>query len=722
MAWGISIWGVNVWGGGPSLENLSYEIPDSGGAKGEAELWTVAAVSEQEMIGAFEAIGGAWDPWEDFEEQWRLLFHVHMAPDTVNPLVSTYPATTQPMAITMANELALKYPAHLRLVDQPAGVENGSNEPWAISDGATLTLKVDRGNEQTITLTGLTSGAATAEQVADSLNLQLFEARATVTSGGARVTITTTHRGMSRFLEITGGTANAVLAFSTGEQTGTDNVHLEEDTDNIVLFSPDPATDYSTLALVVMTLKEAYNLHAWEWPDVHRKWDNANLVTSPDVALDPPNPTELPQLLTLVNELYIDFNLHLAMQGYGDFNDTALFAFLDSHLIPGVFDPNLGSEGFERAWAINDLFPVPINQGAMVDVDGPAYWTIVIDSIPDDGDYLVLYDGAASVTFEFDTDSSWNPAHTRVDIAGAVSVAQVRYTLAGEISNSILAFSVNEPASDTITLTPTDASRVTEDMLTEATAAEHLTTEMTIAPWPDGHEEFLSVFEYIDGQLGIKDTFEANWLLPGSVAGKTNGAFHAKYWQSADEEWAFRSGQLSAGIIESFEEDWKDNEVGTAAYWSGSEWRFLDSQLWAFGVEEYTFADYNLVTQVANLYTPLPSDFSRNLYAEVTELIQANMPAVSVTFKDALGATKSLIFWFDPDEDTGPGDKVYDVSVSFATPLITDPRYRFEEQFSGAKEVTFAGGFGPESGGAVDIKGWERTYEDFSGDWTLSLS
>jgi hypothetical protein len=725
LAWGISIWGISVWGGAPTTENLSFEVPELGGAKGEANQWAVDSVSAQEMIGAFEAIGGTWDPWEDYEEQWRASFLVHVVPDTANLLTSPA-ATDQPSAITLANELAERYPAHLRLIDQPAKVENGTNEPWSISDGDTLTLKVNRGGEQTITLSGLTPGSATAEQVAQSLNQQLFEARATVTSGGLRVTITTIHRGRERYIEVTGGTANTAMAFPTTEQAGTDNVHLEADVDNTVVFSPNPASDYITLALVVMTLKQAFNDHIWDWPDVHRKWDKDNEVTSPDISLDPPNPAELAALIVLLNEMRLDFNNHIVLLGYDDFNEESLFAFLDSHLTPAVFDPNLGSEGFERAWAIKDLYPEALDQMDMVSVDGPGHWRLEIASIPDDGDSIIIDDerGNGPLTFEFDDNGSWNPDNIRVDIAGATTVAQVRYTLAGEISISALQLDVDEPLSDVILLTPADAARATETMVNPGTAGDHIGTYLMIASWPDGHEEFLSVLEYIDTEIGIRERFEASWFLPGSTPGAPNDRFLSRYLKtSADGDyWAFSDAQLSAGITENFEAGWKDNDEGATKYWSGSEWRFLASHLWVFGVGEYTFADYNLQTQVGNTYPALTSgDFSRRMYAKVTELIQANMPAVAITFKDALGATQNLIFWFDDPDDTGPDDEVYDVSITFATPLITDPRYRFEELFDGVTEVTFAGGYGPESGGAVDIMGWEKAHEDFSDDWTLSL-
>lgn len=70
--------------------------------------------------------------------------------------------------------------------------------------------------------------AATAEEVVASLNAFLAAndagAVATVTSGGTKVTITTNRRGTGASINITGGTANTPLAFTTGALAGTGNV------------------------------------------------------------------------------------------------------------------------------------------------------------------------------------------------------------------------------------------------------------------------------------------------------------------------------------------------------------------------------------------------------------------------------------------------------------------------------------------------------------------
>jgi hypothetical protein len=108
-----------------------------------------------------------------------------------------------------------------------AARENTPAETYALSNGQTLILKVDRGAVQTIAF--LTSefvdiANATAEEVAAVINANVAGARATVTSGGTKVTITSDTKGTGSYIEVTGGTANTALAFNTAEVQGTGNV------------------------------------------------------------------------------------------------------------------------------------------------------------------------------------------------------------------------------------------------------------------------------------------------------------------------------------------------------------------------------------------------------------------------------------------------------------------------------------------------------------------
>lgn len=108
-----------------------------------------------------------------------------------------------------------------------AARENSNNENYALSNNQTLTVSIDGGSVQTVTfLTAeFTSiGAATAEEVAAVINAKITGAKATATTGGTRVTITSDRKGSSSAVNVTGGTANAVLGFTTGTTTGTGNV------------------------------------------------------------------------------------------------------------------------------------------------------------------------------------------------------------------------------------------------------------------------------------------------------------------------------------------------------------------------------------------------------------------------------------------------------------------------------------------------------------------
>lgn len=100
-------------------------------------------------------------------------------------------------------------------------------ENFVLTNGMTLTVSVDGGPVQTIAFTTaefVSIGAATAEEVAAVINAKITGASATVTGGGTTVTITSDRRGSGSGINVTGGTANAQLAFTTGNVAGTGNV------------------------------------------------------------------------------------------------------------------------------------------------------------------------------------------------------------------------------------------------------------------------------------------------------------------------------------------------------------------------------------------------------------------------------------------------------------------------------------------------------------------
>lgn len=100
-----------------------------------------------------------------------------------------------------------------------------SAEPFALVNNQTLLISINGGAVQTITFVTadfVAIGAATAAEVAAKINAVLVGGRATVS--GATVVILTDRRGTSASVNISGGSANAALGFTTGAVAGTGNV------------------------------------------------------------------------------------------------------------------------------------------------------------------------------------------------------------------------------------------------------------------------------------------------------------------------------------------------------------------------------------------------------------------------------------------------------------------------------------------------------------------
>lgn len=107
-----------------------------------------------------------------------------------------------------------------------ASRETSNNQPFVLANLQTLTVKIDRGSVQTIEfLSGefANIATATADEVADVINAKIVGAKAIVTNT-TRVTIVSDKEGLDSYVEVTGGTANAGLAFNTAEVQGTGNV------------------------------------------------------------------------------------------------------------------------------------------------------------------------------------------------------------------------------------------------------------------------------------------------------------------------------------------------------------------------------------------------------------------------------------------------------------------------------------------------------------------
>ena len=98
-------------------------------------------------------------------------------------------------------------------------------ETFALVDGQTLTVEIDGGSVQTITFNTaefVAIGAATAAEVAAVINSEIVGASAAPSAGA--VAITSDRLGTGSGVNVTGGTANAVLNFTTGLVSGTGDV------------------------------------------------------------------------------------------------------------------------------------------------------------------------------------------------------------------------------------------------------------------------------------------------------------------------------------------------------------------------------------------------------------------------------------------------------------------------------------------------------------------
>lgn len=108
-----------------------------------------------------------------------------------------------------------------------ASSRESAAETWDFTGGKTLTVSINGGATQTITFVDgnfADPANATAEEVAAVINAGISGASASVTSGGTKVTITTDRKGTGASVNVIGGTANALLAFTTGALAGTGNV------------------------------------------------------------------------------------------------------------------------------------------------------------------------------------------------------------------------------------------------------------------------------------------------------------------------------------------------------------------------------------------------------------------------------------------------------------------------------------------------------------------
>lgn len=104
-----------------------------------------------------------------------------------------------------------------------ASVETDNTSPFSLVDGMQLNVEVD-GIAQTVTFVAADFddiGVATAAEIAAVLIAELTDGSAGATSTGTKVTIFSETTGTPSSVEVTGGTANAILGFPTDKVLGT---------------------------------------------------------------------------------------------------------------------------------------------------------------------------------------------------------------------------------------------------------------------------------------------------------------------------------------------------------------------------------------------------------------------------------------------------------------------------------------------------------------------
>ena len=114
-----------------------------------------------------------------------------------------------------AEPYALSEGLQLLLYTPSSAYASISGEPFAIEDGDTLQIRIDNGYVQDIIFSGLTAGAATAEQMARSLAAQLRLADAELLPSEAGLSLRSRTAGSSSSIQFVGGTVVVKLSLST---------------------------------------------------------------------------------------------------------------------------------------------------------------------------------------------------------------------------------------------------------------------------------------------------------------------------------------------------------------------------------------------------------------------------------------------------------------------------------------------------------------------------
>lgn len=145
------------------------------------------------------------------------------------PAPAVLVGTAPPLALASGDQLVLALSGGPDIATvftgERAAALAGHPGPYPLADGQTLTLRVDGGPEQTLVFAAADFGAiaaAAAAEVTAAINAQLSAGRATAPGGVVRIAGDTV--GAAGRAHVTGGTANAGLAFPTVPTTGAGNI------------------------------------------------------------------------------------------------------------------------------------------------------------------------------------------------------------------------------------------------------------------------------------------------------------------------------------------------------------------------------------------------------------------------------------------------------------------------------------------------------------------
>lgn len=179
------------------------------------------------------------------------LDNVQLDAATTSPVIANrVPAPSVQASVETATEtFEIIAGSTLTVTTATAGAVTGTaTETFAISDNATLEVKIDGGITQTLTLTGLTPNAATAEQVCQSIHAQLRDATVSISASGDKVTLTSKNYGLTSSVQVTGGTARTALGFDANIHLGASGIEtVTFDSGDFVQISAATAAEVQTV-------------------------------------------------------------------------------------------------------------------------------------------------------------------------------------------------------------------------------------------------------------------------------------------------------------------------------------------------------------------------------------------------------------------------------------------------------------------------------------------